>query len=277
MTSPPHGAGRRFEGRVAIVTGSTTRPGIGYSCAARLASEGAAVVVNGRSPDRLRAALGALEAEGGRAAAVEGDAELADTAERLVATALDRFGGVDLLVNSVGGPLAWTSWEDVEKAALTQAFVHNVWPGLQLLQVALRHGLADGGGSVVNVSSGAPHKTTPTAAGYAAAKAALNTLTRTIASDLAGRGIRVNAVSPGITRTVATARSWEHDDGASAAARLPLGRLTEAEDVAATVAFLLSDDARQITGVVLDVDGGNHLFGGGWTPYGQGDRRAAAP
>ena len=100
---------------------------------------------------------------------------------------------------------------------------------------------------------------------YAAAKAALNAMTRTIAADLADRGVRVNAVSPGLVRTRATRAIWEADAGAAAGSGLPLGRLTEAEDIAAAVCFLLSDDARQITGVTLDVDGGNHLSKG-WTP-----------
>jgi NAD(P)-dependent dehydrogenase (short-subunit alcohol dehydrogenase family) len=100
---------------------------------------------------------------------------------------------------------------------------------------------------------------------YASAKAALNAMTRTIAADLAGRGVRVNAVSPGLVRTTATRPIWEADGGSTAGSALPLGRLTEADDVAAAVCFLLSDEARQITGITLDVDGGNHL-GRGWTP-----------
>lgn len=92
----------------------------------------------------------------------------------------------------------------------------------------------------------------------------MNAITRTIASDLAGR-VRVNAVSPGLVRTTATRPGWERDDGAAAGANLPVGRLTEAEDVAAAVCFLLSEEARQITGITLDVDGGNHLKSG-WTP-----------
>ena len=100
---------------------------------------------------------------------------------------------------------------------------------------------------------------------YTSAKAALNAMTRTMAADLAGKGVRVNAVSPGLVRTTATRPIWKADGGAAAGSALPLGRLTEAEDIAAAVCFLLSDDARQITGITLDVDAGNHLSSG-WTP-----------
>ena len=101
---------------------------------------------------------------------------------------------------------------------------------------------------------------------YAAAKSALNAITKTLARDLAPLGVRVNSVAPGLTRTSGTRPMWEPDDGAAAARNLLLGRLTEAEDIAGACVFLLSDDARQITGQIIDVDGGNHLMGGGWTP-----------
>jgi 3-oxoacyl-[acyl-carrier protein] reductase len=131
--------------------------------------------------------------------------------------------------------------------------------------VAVERGLSENRGSVVTISSGSPHKTTSSMVSYAAAKAALNAMTRTIASDLAG-SVRVNAVSPGLVRTTATRPLWESDGGASAGSNLPVGRLTEPDDIAAAVCFLLSDDARQITGITLDVDGGNHLRSG-WTPF----------
>ena len=117
-----------------------------------------------------------------------------------------------------------------------------------------------------NISSGTVNKTTPNMIAYAAAKSALNAITRTLARDLGPLGIRVNAVSPGLTQTNATRAMWEPDDGKAAGENLLLGRLTQADDIANACAFLLSDDARQITGQVIDVDGGNHLMGGGWTP-----------
>ena len=123
----------------------------------------------------------------------------------------------------------------------------------------MARGLADGdGGAVVNISSGSPNKTTASMAAYAAAKASLNALTRTMA-DAGRRGVRVNAVSPGLTRTSATRAIWEADGGRGAGSNLLLGRLTEADDIAAAVLFLLSERRQAITGVLIDVDGGNHL------------------
>jgi NAD(P)-dependent dehydrogenase (short-subunit alcohol dehydrogenase family) len=104
-------------------------------------------------------------------------------------------------------------------------------------------------------------------AAYAAAKSALNALTRTLANDLGRRGVRVNAVSPGLTKTHGTKDIWGTDDGRAAGDHLLLGHLTEADDVAAAVAFLLSEEARSITGVLLDVDAGNHVDTGSWSPF----------
>jgi 3-oxoacyl-[acyl-carrier protein] reductase len=101
----------------------------------------------------------------------------------------------------------------MDKAGLIDTVALNTWPTLALIQAALAGGLADGGGSVVNISSGSPHKTTSSMVAYAAAKAALNALTRTIAADLGPRGVRVNAVSPGLTKTSGTKAMWENDGG----------------------------------------------------------------
>jgi 3-oxoacyl-[acyl-carrier protein] reductase len=184
----------------------------------------------------------------------------------LVERAVESFGGIDLVVSTLGGSPYARPFDAITEHEMLDTMKVNTWPAIALIRAALRLGLAEGGGSVVAISSGSPRKTTSSMVAYAASKAALNAMTRTIAADLAPRGVRVNAVSPGLVRTTATKQAWEADDGRAAGAALPVGRLTEADDVAGAVAFLLSDDARQITGVTLDVDGGNHLAGGGWTP-----------
>jgi len=255
----------RFSGRVAIVTGSTAEPSIGRSCAFRLAREGAAVVVNGRDADRVASTEAALRAEGHDALGVVGSMDTEAAVCRLTDRAVEAFGRIDLLVSTVGGAPYPLSFDAISEAELLETYRLNTWPAVALIRAGMARGLGDGGGSVVTISSGSPRKTTSAMVAYAAAKAALNAMTRTIAADLAGKGVRVNAVSPGLVRTTATRSIWKADAGAAAGSNLPLGRLTEADDIAAAVCFLLSEDARQITGITLDVDGGNHLSSG-WTP-----------
>jgi len=261
------GMGRRFAGRVAVVTGASSDPGIGTATVRRLALEGCAVVMNARRAGRLEAASAALRAEGLEVTAVAGSAEDEGVAHRLVDVARRRYGAVDHVVNAVGGASFQGSALQMDRQAYLDCVAMNTWPALALIQAAMDGGLAARDGSIVNISSGSPKKTTPSMAAYAASKAALNALTRTLANDLAGHGVRVNAVSPGLTRTEGTRAIWEHDGGDAAGRHLPLGRLTEPEDVAAAVAFLLSEDARSITGVLLDVDAGNHVAGGAWSPF----------
>jgi NAD(P)-dependent dehydrogenase (short-subunit alcohol dehydrogenase family) len=258
---------RRFGGKVAIVTGASTDPGIGTASARRLALEGASVVINARGEDRLGATEQRLRSEGLDVLAVAGSAGADGVAEGLVDAAIGTFGHIDLLVNAVGGVPFVGSALELGRDDLLATVGLNTWPALSLVQAAMARGLADGGGAVVNISSGSPQKTTPSMAAYAAAKSALDALTRTLANDLGRRGVRVNAVSPGLTRTEATRDLWGADGGAAAGSRMLLGRLTEATDVAAAVAFLLSDEAAAITGVLLDVDAGNHVDTGSWSPF----------
>ncbi len=258
------GGVQRFAGRVAVVTGSTADPSIGRSTALRLAREGASVVVNGRDEGRVAAAEAALRAEGLDVVGVVGSMDTEAAVGTLTDRAVDAFGRIDLVVSTVGGAPHPLSFDTISEAQLLETIRLNTWPTVALIRAALARGLG-AGGSVVAISSGSPRKTTSAMVAYASAKAALNAMTRTMASDLAGKGVRVNAVSPGLVRTTATRRMWEKDGGTAAGSNLPLGRLTEAEDIAAAVCFLLSDDARQITGITLDVDGGNHLSSG-WTP-----------
>jgi NAD(P)-dependent dehydrogenase (short-subunit alcohol dehydrogenase family) len=256
---------RRFAGRVAVVTGSTADPSIGRSCALRLAREGASVVVNGRNAERVAATEASMRDQGYPVIGVVGSMDTETAAALLTERAIEAFGRIDLLVSTLGGAPYPLSFEDLSEVQLLETFRLNTWPALALIRAALARGLGERPGAVVTISSGSPHKTTSAMVSYASAKAALNAMTRTIAADLAGRDVRVNAVSPGLVRTTATERLWSADGGRAAGSALPLGRLTEAEDIAAAVCFLLSDDARQITGITLDVDGGNHLSKG-WTP-----------
>jgi 3-oxoacyl-[acyl-carrier protein] reductase len=260
-SSPP-----RFAGKVAVVTGSSADPSIGRACATRLAREGASVVINGRDAARLASAESALRGDGLEVVGVLGSMESESAVQSLVDQAVESYGRIDLIVSTLGGAPHARPFDVIDESELLDTLRLNTWPAVALIRAGLTRGLAENGGSVVAISSGSPRKTTSAMISYAAAKAALNAMTRTIAADLAPRGVRVNAVSPGLVRTTATRSVWKEDDGRAAGMALPLGRLTHAEDVAGAVAFLLSDDARQITGITIDVDGGNHLASGGWTP-----------
>jgi len=259
------GRGNRFEGKVAIVTGASLDPSIGLATARGLAREGAFVIINGRRPELLEAAAAKLIKENLSVTAVAGDAEDEDTCRVLVARAMEAYGRLDFVVNTVGGNRFWGSLREITREELRDTIELNTWAPVALTKAAVAGGLGTGG-AVVNISSGTVHKTTPMMAAYAAGKSALNALTKTYARDLSELGIRVNAVAPGFTKTAGTEDLWGPDDGAGAARNLPMGRLTEASDIANAALFLLSEEARQITGLTIDVDGGNHLMGGGFTP-----------
>jgi 3-oxoacyl-[acyl-carrier protein] reductase len=257
---------KRFDGAVAVVAGATLNPSIGRSCARGLAEEGASVVINGRSPEAVKSAESDLRADGLSVLGVPGSMEDDEIPERLVSRAVQEFGRVDYLVNTVGGAPEAALPRDMRKEAFLGTLAINTWPSMALIQAALRQGLGDRqGAAVVLVSSGTTHLTTPSMIAYKAAKSGVNAITETLARDLAGLGIRVNAVAPGMTFTSATKEMLE-GPLADAESDMLLGRFPHADDVAAVALFLLSAEASMVTGQIIDVDAGAHLVGG-WTPY----------
>ena len=140
--------------------------------------------------------------------------------------------------------------------------LRNTWPTVALAQSAVAHGLDDGG-AIVAVSTIGSHSIQPEVAPYCASKAALEVLVRCLAYELGPRGIRVNAVAPGLVATDMSRALWEGEQQEREAALLPLGRLGHPDDIAGSICFLLSDAAGWTTGQVLDVDGGRLLHGQG--------------
>ncbi|HYJ21882.1 MAG TPA: SDR family oxidoreductase [Solirubrobacterales bacterium] len=241
-----------LEGTAAIVTGASR--GIGKAIAAGLLGRGARVCITARDAGGLEEAAGELGAGGGEVLAVAGNSADPEHRAEAIRRAGEQLGPVRLLVNNTGinpayAPLAETSLDQVRKV-----FDTNVVASLGWIQQVGAAGMYEHGGAVVNLTALAALRTIPMIGAYGASKAALIQLTRQLADELAP-AVRVNAVAPAVVRTRFAAALYEKAE-AEVAARYPLGRLGTPEDVAAAVAFLLSEEASWITGETLVVDGG---------------------
>jgi 3-oxoacyl-[acyl-carrier protein] reductase len=245
----------RLEGRVALVTGASR--GIGRAIAEALAEAGATVVLGARDADRLAECVRGIEERGGRAEAVALDVADKPSVEAALSGLLSRHGRLDVLVNNAGITrdnlllrMKVEEWDAVLATNLTGAFLCT--------QLALRPMLKQKGGRIVNVTSVVGLTGNAGQANYAASKAGLVGFTKAVAREVASRGITVNAVAPGFIETDMTAAMTDKAREAVVSA-IPLGRVGQARDVAAAVAFLASDDAAYVTGQVLAVDGGFHM------------------
>jgi 3-oxoacyl-[acyl-carrier protein] reductase len=261
-------------GRVALVTGAGA--GIGKGVALALAAFGARVAVLELDPRTAEHTAAEIAANAGEALALPADArDPAAVSNALEATSA-RFGPVDVLVNNAGGTFAAPFLDSREKGwdALWRANAKSVMHCTQLVARGLV--AARRGGSVVNVVSIEAGRAAPLYAAYAAAKAGVVSLTRTLALELAPHGIRVNAVAPDICLTEGLAAMVPPAERARWADIVPLGRPGEPADVAGAVVFLASDLARYVTGVTLPVDGGTHAAGG-WYRDAGGDGWVLGP
>jgi NAD(P)-dependent dehydrogenase (short-subunit alcohol dehydrogenase family) len=246
--------------RVALITGGGT--GIGRATALTLATDGWPVVLAGRRPEPLDAVAAEIEAAGGRALAVPADLTQPDDAARVVREGVAAFGGLHVVVNNAGAIRRNVRLHEVGIERWDEQIAINLRGPYLVLHAALPELLrATGDRAIVNVSSTLATKPAPGIAPYAAAKGALLSLTRCVAVEYGGDGIRCNAVLPAVVRTPLA--HFERPDfearQAAMAAAYPLGRLGEPEDVAQAIRWLASPQSEWITGVTVDVDGGYTL------------------
>lgn len=244
----------------ALITGSAS--GIGAALARRLARPGAALVIHSRqNAEGCERVAGEVREAGAQAAVVSGDLACADTAARLVDTALEQFGRLDAVVANAGFP-SFTPFADSSRDDLEYAFAANLFSFYELARSAGDALARASVGRLVAVGSFTAHvfrTDMPDFPLSAASKGGLETMVRSLALTFARHEVTVNCVAPGYIRKDAGTRDGLDDaELDKLASRIPLGRIGEPEDVAAAVAFLLSAEARYITGQTIHVNGGLH-------------------
>jgi len=252
-----------LEGKTVIITG--IGPGMGRKLALGAAANGAKVALAARSVGFLNEVTAEITASGGHAIAVPTDVGSTPDCENLVAKTIAAFGRVDGLVNSAYYHPDWTTFEGADLDQWAKAYDIACMGAMRMIRGVLPHMKAQGGGAIVNISTLATRKPMVGEGGYAIAKAALGQVTRQLAVELGGYGIRVNQTVMGwmlgapvqgyIDGMVAAGRKKEDIVG-EITARIPLGRIPPDQDCAKAVLFLLSDLASEVTGAALEVNGG---------------------
>ncbi len=245
----------KFTGKVAVVTGASK--GIGAAIAKHLAAEGASVVVNYASDKKgAEAVVAEIAKTGGKAIAVQASVAVEAEVTSLFEQTAKAYGKVDILVNNAG-VYAFAPIASVTSDEFARQFNTNVLGLLLVTKTALPL-FPETGGSIVNISSVVSTMAPPTAAIYAGTKGAVDTITKSLAKELGGRKIRVNAINPGlvITEGLHTAGMAGNAFEDQMVSMTPLGRAGQPDDIALPVVFLASDDARWITGETILVSGG---------------------
>ena len=246
---------KKLEGKVAIVTGGSK--GIGASIAEKLGEEGASVVVNySTSKAGADKIVKAIQQKGGKAIAVQANLSEPKEIEHLFAETKKAFGKLDILVNNAG-IYEFQPLDQITPEHFHKQFNINVLGLLLACRAALSH-FDVSGGSIVNISSVVSTSHIPYAVVYSATKGAVDAVTRTLASELGPRKIRVNSINPGMVQTEGTKAGGflEGDFRQEMEAKTPLGRIGVPQDIAPAVAFLASDEASWITGESLVIAGG---------------------
>ncbi|MFC4354422.1 3-oxoacyl-[acyl-carrier-protein] reductase [Chryseomicrobium palamuruense] len=245
-----------LSGKVAVVTGASR--GIGRSIALHLAEKGAKVVVNySGSEAKAKEVVENIKSAGGEAIAVQASVASADDVTRLMKETMDQFGSIDILVNNAGITrdnllmrMKDDEWEDVISTNLKGVYLTTKAVARQMMKQRK--------GRIINVSSIVGATGNPGQTNYVAAKAGVIGMTKSVAQELASRGITVNAVAPGFIETEMTEQLPE-DIKSAMLAQIPLQHFGKPEDIAAAIEFLASDEAGYITGQTLHVNGGMYM------------------
>lgn len=248
---------KQFSGKVAFVTGSTS--GIGRACALGFARQGARVACVGRNLEALQKVADDIESFGSEVLSLKADISNDDEANQALSKTISALGGIDILVNAAGH-IANGTVEDTSLKAWDDMLNINVRAIFNLMQKALPS-LIERKGNIVNVSSVTGLRAFPGVLAYCVSKAALDQLTRCSALELAAKGVRVNAVNPGVVVTEIHKRGGMNDEAYAAFLERskqthPLGRVGRPEEIADLVLFLASDEASWITGATYSIDGG---------------------
>jgi NAD(P)-dependent dehydrogenase (short-subunit alcohol dehydrogenase family) len=246
----------RLDGRAALVTGGSR--GIGRAIALALAAQGAAVGVCSRSSEACDRVVAEIEAQGGRALSLPGHVGRAAECAAVVDAMLAGLGRLDILVNDAATNPQFGPLLDAEESALDKVWEVNLKGAWRISRLAVEAWMGDHGGSIVNIASISGIRGDALIGAYSASKAALIGMTRVLARELGPRGIRVNAIAPGLVRTdfarvlVETPELRQRFTAASA-----LGRVAEPDEIAGAAVFLASDAASFVTASVVTVDGGS--------------------
>jgi len=246
----------RLSGKVAIVTGGGQ--GIGEGIARLFVREGARVLITGRTPDKLEATAKAI---GGEIDWIAGTAGIRADADAAIARAVERFGGVDILVNNAQTSRPGTLFEDTDDDLLDLTLRSGLYGTVQHMQAALPH-MKEKGGSIINFGSYEGIHGGAGFAAYAATKEAIRGLSRTAARELGKYRVRVNVVCPAALSPIA--EQWLKDfpdEAAKVMNLISLGYLGDCEkDIGPAILFLASDDSRYVTGQTINVDGGQMML-----------------
>jgi len=248
---------KKLEGKVAVVTGASK--GIGAEIAKQYAAEGAAVVVNyASSKAGAEKVVAEITAKEGKAIAVHADVSKKADIEHLFDETIKAYGRIDILVNNAG-VYQFAPLEEITEELFHKMFNLNVLGLLLASQQAAKH-FGKNGGNIINISSVVTSWTPPNASVYTGTKGAVDVITKTLAKELGPRGIRVNAINPGMVETegVHSAGFADSDFRRQLEAQSPLGRIGQPIDIANAAVFLATNDSSWITGEVLVVSGGPH-------------------